>query len=105
MTRFIGKIGYITTKETDPHVYEKVTTVVPFKGDLLHTSKRDINEEKVNEDIILNHRVSLVGDQFAFENFIYIKWVEYLGVKWRVSAVEILRPRIILNMRGVYDGE
>ena len=34
-----------------------------------------------------------------------VKNAEYLGVKWKVSAVEIMRPRLLLTLGGEYvDG-
>ena len=66
-------------------------------------SSRHQNGDKVNKDIALNHRVSLVGDAYTFENYYAIRWIEIEGVKWEVTSIEVKRPRLIVNIGGLYN--
>ena len=37
------------------------------------------------------------------ENYSQIRYVEYLGAKWRVTKVEVRHPRLVLSIGGVYN--
>lgn len=76
-----------------------------MRGDILHNVYRRQEEAKVNDDVSINMRISVVADKFAFANFMHIKFVEFAGECWTVNSVEVFRPRLILNITGVYDGE
>ena len=103
MARFAGSVGYITQVESSPDVWTSDEVVRFMKGDVIRRSASTQNDDKVNSDISLNHRISLLGDAFAFDNYYNIKWVEVDGFKWEVSSVEIQRPRIIVSLGGVYN--
>ena len=103
MAKYSGIVGYVLTEETRPGVFVPVVKERKMRGDVLALSKRYDGGDKVNENISLNHRISLIGDPFAFENFIYLKYVTYMGVRWEVSSVEVQKPRLILSMGGVYN--
>lgn len=103
MAKFYGKIGYLTTVETVPGVWEESIEERPYYGDVLNLSKKDQVNENLNDDITLNQRVSIVADPFAYENFYKMKYLEFLGTKWKITSVEVSRPRLILSAGGVYN--
>lgn len=103
MAKFYGKIGYLTTVETVPGVWEEDIEERPYYGDVLSLSKKDQANENLNDDITLNQRVSIVADPFAYENFYKMKYLEFLGTKWKITGVEVNRPRLILSAGGVYN--
>lgn len=102
MSRFSGLVAYITESEIAPGVWGPTETTKVMKGDIIRQSSNSQNGDKVNSDITLNHRVSLVGDAFAFGNYYNIKWIQIDGLKWSISSVEIQRPRIIVTLGGVW---
>ena len=69
-----------------------------MKGDLLRTASVFQGTDKINENVTLQHRVSVVGDAYAFEHYFEIRWVEYQGMKWEVTMIEVVRPRILLTL-------
>lgn len=103
MAKFYGKIGYLTTVETVPGVWEESIEERPYYGDVLNLSKKDQVNEHLNDDITLNQRISIVADPFAYENFYKMKYLEFLGTKWKITSVEVNRPRLILSAGGVYN--
>lgn len=103
MAKFTGLVGYVTDEQTAPGVYEPVENSKRMRGDIIRLSSSQ-NGDKVNSDITLNHRVSLVGDAYAFGNYFSIKWIELDGMKWEVSSVEVQRPRIIVSVGGLWNG-
>ena len=101
MAKFFGKIGYVISKETAPDVWENAVEEVTYRGDVLRNNKRSDNGAKVNDDISLNNLISIVADAFAYSNFASIKYVDWMGVRWKVTNVEIQRPRLILTIGGM----
>lgn len=103
MAKFAGLVGYVTQVETVPGVHTIVENPRPMKGDIIRQSSNIQNDDKVNSDIALNHRVSLIGDAYAFGNYFSIRWIQVDGHKWEVSSVEIQRPRIIVSLGGLWN--
>lgn len=104
MAKYYGKIGYAISQETRPGVWEDKIIVKPFSGEQLNTrSKWDISSNK-NDNIDIPNQLSIVADPFAYQNFYNIRYIEFLGCKWKVNSVEIQRPRLILSIGGVYNG-
>lgn len=104
MAKYAGLVGYVTQEETVPGVWIPVATERKMRGDVIGLGYSFQENEKVNDDITLQHRLSLVGDPFAYKHFTTIKYVHYLGVKWKVTGVQIQRPRLILSLGGVWNG-
>lgn len=104
MTKFAGLVGYVTEEETVPGVWSQVVTPRRMRGDMLRQASSRQNDDKVNSDITLSHRVSLVGDAYAFGNYYSIKWIEVDNYKWEVTSVEVQRPRIIVTLGGPWNG-
>lgn len=104
MAKYYGKVGYVPTVETKPGVWRPQLVEKSYYGDVLKLSSRWQSNEHVNDDISVGHRISIVADAYAYQNFPYIKYVEWLGTRWNVTSVEVERPRIILLLGGVYSG-
>lgn len=104
MAKFTGLVGYVTQEEKRPGIWSPVENPVIMRGDIIRQSSTNQNDGKVNSDISLNHRVSLLGDAYAFGNYYNIKWIEIDGRKWEVSSIEIRRPRIIVTVGGLWNG-
>jgi hypothetical protein len=104
MAKFSGLVGYVTQSESSPGVWSSVENPIMMKGDIIRQSSNGQNDDKVNSDVSLNHRVSLVGDAYSFGNYYNIRWVEINGLKWEISSIEIQRPRIIVTLGGIWNG-
>ncbi len=104
MARFSGNVGYIIEEETAPGVFTQEPIERQMFGDILRSSGSFGAGDKVNSDVRIQPRISVVGDAFAYAHFYDIRYVEYLGHKWDISYIEILRPRIILTLGGRYNG-
>lgn len=105
MAKFYGNIGYAVTTETVPGVWSDEVTLRPYRGDVLRNSRRWESADKVNDNLIVNNQISIIADPFAYENFASIKFVEWMKSKWKVTNVEVQRPRLILTIGGIYNGE
>lgn len=104
MAKWDGKVGYVTTEKNDLGVWEPKVTELPYFGDILSNTSRRSEAGKVNDELNVANRISIVADPFAYGNFSTIKYVEFMGSLWEVSAAEVQYPRIILTIGGVYSG-
>lgn len=105
MSKYFGKIGYGVTEETRPGVYESQIVEKEYYGDIVRNSRRLDNGSKVNDDLNINMILSIVADPFAYQNFHQLKYVEYMGAKWKATSVEPQYPRMTITLGGVYNGE
>ena len=104
MSKWFGKIGYATTKETIPGVWEEVITEREYFGDVYRNTRKLQSASQVNDDINVSNEISIVADPFARDNFYSMRYVEFMGTKWKVSNIEVQYPRLNLTIGGVYNG-
>lgn len=104
MARFYGPVGYATTVETSPGVFTETIQERFYYGDELRSTRRLRESEYLNGTLSVTNSLSILADAFALENFFAIRYVKWAGAFWKVSEVEIQRPRLILRLGGVYNG-
>lgn len=104
MAKFYGVIGYAVTEETEPGIYEERIIEKEHFGDVVRNTRRLSNAAKVNDDITISNQISIVADPFANNNFHSMRYVSFMGSKWKVTEVEVQYPRLILTLGGVYNG-
>ena len=105
MAKYYGAIGYAETVETTPGVWVEQVTERQYFGDLTRDSRSLQSAEQLNDNINVANEISIVADPFANENFHSMRYVEFMGAKWKVTSVEVQYPRLILTVGGVYNGE
>ena len=104
MARFHDKIGYSQSNETSPGVWTDVITEREYFGDVIRQTKQWQEANQVNDNLTVSNRISILADDFANENFSAMRYVMWSGKYWKVSNVEILHPRLILSLGGIYNG-
>lgn len=105
MAKFYGVIGYAETVETKPGVWKEQITERSYYGELVRNARRLQTSETLNDNVNVANEISIVADPFANENFHAMRYVEFMGAKWKISNVEVQYPRLILTVGGVYNGE
>ena len=105
MAKFYGIIGYAETVETDPGVWEEKIVERMYFGDLLSNFRNLQNSGEVNDDVNIANKISIVSDPYANENFHSMRYVEFLDTRCNITNVEVLYPRLIFTLGGVYNCE
>lgn len=105
MAKFYGSIGFATMQEVTPGVHREQITERNYYGDILRNSRNLTDSGQVNDNIDISNRVSIVADQYANENFHAMRYVWFMGTRWKVKSADIEPPRIVLSLGGVYNGE
>lgn len=105
MAKFYGKIGYAETEETKPGVWKAKIITRDYHGEMLRNIRRLESSGSTNDNINIANEVSIVADPYAYENFHKMKYIQFMGAKWKITTVEPQYPRLILTIGGVYHGE
>lgn len=106
MARFAGKIGFGVSTEVRQGVFKDVVTERQYFGDFIRTARSADQADKVNDNLSVNNSVEIVIDEFVNENLLAIRYVVWMGKRWKVTTVEAAddRPRLILRLGGAYNG-
>lgn len=105
MAKFYGAIGYAKTVEMTPGVWEEQITERFYYGELVRNTRRLQTSDSLNDNIDIANEISIVADPFANQNFHSMRYVEWMGARWKISSVEVQYPRLILAVGGVYNVE
>lgn len=105
--KFFGKVGYCWTEEGTGEregIMEDHAEEYDYYGDVLQNNRRYEQGISVNDDLNITNRISIVADAFAWDHFFAIKYIEWMGQKWKVTSVEVARPRLVLQIGGIWNG-
>ena len=105
MAKFHGMIGFAETKEVSPGVWKDEIIEREYTGDILrNTGSWAVSSNGTNDNININNQISILIDPYAMENTHIMKYVEFMGHKWKITSFEPRYPRLILTVGGVYNG-
>lgn len=104
MAKISGVIGYSMSTQTAPGVWEPNIIERPYYGDLIKNTRRLQSTDKVNDDINISNEISIVADPYAMTNFHTMRYVQFMGSRWKITNVEVQYPRLILSLGGLYNG-
>ena len=105
MAKYYGVIGYAETVETAPGVYEEQITERNYYGELVRNTRRLQTSDQVNDNINIANEISIIADPFATQNFHAMRYIEFMGAKWKITNVDVRYPRLILTIGGLYNGD
>lgn len=105
--KFSGNVGYCFSEEGTGDregIWEDVVREYPYFGDVLQNNQRWEQGMDVLDDRKTTNKISILADAFAFEHVSGLKYVYWMGTRWKVNSFELAYPRIILTLGGVYNG-
>jgi hypothetical protein len=103
MAKWYGEIGFGETVETAPGVHEEQITKRNYYGDLNRNTRRLQSTEHLNDDINISNEISILADPYAMDHFHSIRYAEFSGATWKVTNVEVVFPRLVLTLGGVWN--
>lgn len=104
MAKWYGVIGYAVTVETDPGVWEETITERSYYGDTIRNTRMLQNSGEVNDNVNISNQISIVADPYANQNIYAMRYIEFMGTKWKITNVDVQYPRLILTIGGVWNG-
>lgn len=102
--KYCGKVGFATTEETRPGIWKETIVERTYCGDVMDVGSRWQSSNNANDDLQISNKLSIISDPYAMQNFANIRYAEFMGSKWKVSA-SVSYPRLILTFGGLYNGE
>lgn len=102
MAKYYGIIGFATQQETKPGIWEDVIEERPYKGDVLRNGRRYDRSESINDNFTITNQFSIVSDAFLYSHIPALRYLEYMGSKFKIVSAEIDRPRVTISVGGVY---
>lgn len=105
MAKWYGSIGYAETVETSPGVWVEQITEHNHFGDMLPETRKLQSADQVNDDLNIANKLSIVADPYALEHYYSMRYAEFNGARWKITNVEVLRPRLILALGGLWNGK
>ena len=104
MAKFYGPIGYAESKEVTPGVWVDEITERYYRGDVIRQSRRWDSGESINDNLQISNELSILADPFAYEHIHNMKYITWMGADWKISKINIQRPRLLLTIGGTYNG-
>lgn len=105
MAKYYGKIGFCVTAESAPGVWaEDEIEERNYYGELTRNTRRLQGREYLNDGVDISNQISILADPYVTANFHTMRYAEYMGVKWKVTDVEVQYPRLVLTLGGEYNG-
>lgn len=105
MAKYFGAIGYGTTETDDTGVSIVKIREREYYGDVTRNARRYQAGENLNDDLVINNEFRILADPYAMDHFFEIRYVTWMGARWKVTNVEVQHPRLVLTAGGVYNGE
>lgn len=105
MNKFTGNIGFVETVETEPGYWEPQITEKFYLGDWIKFSgKFRLTSDSTNDEKDIASTLSIVLDPWTFQHSSCVRYIEFMGAKWSVTAIEPQHPRLLLTIGGLYNG-
>ena len=103
--KYSGKIGFwFDDVEIRPGVYKNQIVEKDYTGDIQRSMQHWQSGEQVNDKLRVNNSISIIADLYLQENLSSIKYVTFMGAKWKVTSIDVKYPRVILEMGDVWNG-
>ena len=102
MAKFYGTVGFVKTVESVPGVWTEQVVERKYYGNVISRT-RSLQSNGVNDNINISDEISIVADPFANENYFAIRFIEYMGAKWKVQSISVQFPRLNLSLGGLYN--
>lgn len=105
MAKFYGKIGFGVDAETGLDTWEPGIEERPYRGDVIRVRRSWDKGEDLNDNLNIRNEISIVADAYAYEHFHTMRYVEWLGTKWKIKDITVERPRLVLSIGGIWNGD
>ena len=103
MAKYAGYIGYSSSVETEPDVWVEQITERKVYGDVFKNHRKLQYGQTVNPDIDISNEFSIVADAYARDHFFSMRYITWMGAKWKITSAEPQYPRIIVQVGGLYN--
>lgn len=104
--KFYGVIGFAAQVEEEPGLW--VEKIVPrtYYGDVKKNHRSYTSASEINDDIrVSSTYISVVSDGYLDKHIGEMKYIEYLGCRWKIQSIEVSRPRVEITLGEIWHGQ
>ena len=109
MERYHGFVGFAIPVQTAPGVYSTKNNMVrkEYGGEVYRIFRHSSSvSTTTNEEMTMASEIHIVADAFFNNNIAAVRYVEYMGAKWKVASIDANDPPVLkLTLGGVYNGK
>ena len=104
MAKFYGVIGYVIQKEMSPGVWQDSVIEKSYRGDVILNQQRWQKSDGAVDNFNVDNSISIIADEYAYKNIGHMKYIVWNENKWCIQSLAVNRPRIVLQIGGLYNG-
>lgn len=106
MAKFYDYVGFLVTEEEKPgKSVERIVEKRYYGGEESFGSRWAASSHFNDDKTAVVNQLYILADGFAYEHFSTIKYVCWMGAKWKVNSIDVKRPRIYLTLGEVWNEE
>ena len=105
MAKLYGPVGFAQTVLTSPGVWEEQILERKYCMEHNKVGRRLQSSGDLNDDVNITGEFVIVAEPYVNQHFHAIRYVEFMGAKWKISNVEVQHPRLLLTAGGEWNGE
>lgn len=108
--KYIGEIGYYDSESVIDGIYKKEIKSQSIKCEIieLKIDKKDASQEYQRyQDSGINIIIKFIPNKVIIKkmNSGDLLYITLNGTKWKISSISYNRPKILLTIGGLYNGE
>lgn len=105
MPRYYGTIGFQEQVETAPGVWREKIVERQYRGEITRNQLRWNSGSEMNDDLRIDNAIGIVFDPYLEQHISSIRYITWMGSKWKVTSLSIQRPRVVLQLGGLYNDQ
>ena len=98
------KIGFVTTVETSPGIWDEQIQEKVYYADVTRRYVKQIYNTTINANVDISNTLSIVANPEILTNLQSIRYVSWMGQRWSIGSIEVNYPRLILGIGGIWNG-
>lgn len=103
--KYYGAVGYVILETDEYGVSQEKIIERNYFGEVMgNPSRRWSSREYLHDDLQISQRISIVADPFIYNHLGDLRYLVWMNQYWKITDVEVERPRVYLTLGGVYNG-
>ena len=98
------KIGFATTVETSPGIWDEQIQEKIYYADVTRRYVKQNYDTTINANVDISNTLSIVANPEILTNLQSIRYVSWMGQRWSIGSIEVNYPRLILGIGGIWNG-
>ncbi len=108
MAKWVGTIGFAQQKEQEINgvpsgVWVEEIVTRKYTGDLVKHRMMSQNTNEINDGLNISNQISIIADPYALNNYVAMRYLTFMGVKWKIKDIDVEFPRMILSIGDMYN--